>query len=93
MSLVLQLPVAWLLILRTGVPLNRSIHGLCQSSSSAHLEKVIFCQEQLATLAVTLGQVLVHVVPQSLLDLLASLIFAEGAQGFSLTENKKIIGY
>ena len=53
---------------------------------------MIFCQEQLATLAVTLGQVLVHVVPQRLLDLLASLIFAEGKRGFNLKDDYKIIG-
>ena len=37
------------------------------------LEEMILCEQQLSAIVVALGQVLVHVVPQALLDLFAPL--------------------
>ena len=37
------------------------------------LEEVVLCQQELPAVVVALRQVLVHIVPQALLDLLTSL--------------------
>ena len=40
---------------------------------SSHLEEVVLCKQQFPTVVVALCQILVHIVPQALLDLFATL--------------------